>query len=131
MAVVGKLVRFTERTRFLSKCHLAGQNAVLGSFCTMVQQPQRMHGLIKLGLVSAVTGALAGTGYAYYKVHEARKNVALEGTQLETALLKYKPHVTPSRMVSTTLRKKLHASLSVGVSRPFRSRLHPRWIPRA
>lgn len=104
MAVVGKLARFTK---FLSKYHLGSQNAIAGStvrFCTMVQQPQpqRMHGLIKLGLVGAATGALAGTGYAYYKVHEARKNVALEGTQLESALLKYKPHVAPSRKVSTT-----------------------------
>lgn len=115
--MVGKLVRFTERTRFLSKYRLAGQNASPGSFCTMVQQPQRMHGLVKLGLVGAVTGAVAGTGYAYYKVHEARKNVALEGTQLETVLLKHKPHVAPSRKVSMMLHKKLRAALPVGVSR--------------
>lgn len=100
MAAVRKLARFTERAKFLSKCHFASQNGTLGSFCTMVQQPQRTQGLLKLGLIGAATGVAVGAGYAYHKINEARKNIALEGTQLDTELLKYKPPVTPSRKVS-------------------------------
>lgn len=100
MAAVRKLARFTERAKFLSKCYFASQNGTLGSFCTMVQQPQRTQGLLKLGLIGAATGVAVGAGYAYHRINEARKNIALEGTQLDTELLKYKPPVTPSRKVS-------------------------------
>jgi len=99
MAAVRKLARFTERVKFLSKCYFTSQNGTPG-FCTMVQQPQRTHGLLKLGLIGAATGAAVGASYAYYRISEARKNVALEGTQLDTMLLKYKPPITPSRKVS-------------------------------
>lgn len=103
MAAVRKLARFTERAKFLSKCHFASQNGTLGSFCTMVQQPQRTQGLLKFGLIGAATGVAVGAGYAYHKINEARKNIALEGTQLDIELLKYKPPVTPSRKITSPL----------------------------
>lgn len=109
LQMAAKLTRFMQKAKFLSKCYLAGQNGTLGSFCTMVQQPQRTRGLVKLGLIGAVTGAAVGAGYAYYRISEARKNIALEGTQAETVLLKYKPPVTLSRKVSRrSFRERLH-----------------------
>lgn len=107
MAAIRKFARFTDRTRFLNKYYFASQN---GSFCTMVQ-PQRTQGLMKLGLIGAVTGAAIGAGYAYYKIGKARNNIFLEGTQLETVLLEHKPPVTPSRKVFRSRCKKLHVAL--------------------
>lgn len=65
----------------------------------MVQQPQKTQSLIKISLIGAVTGVALGAGYAYHKINKMRQNIALEGTQAETTLLKYKPSVTPSRKV--------------------------------
>lgn len=103
MAAVRKLSRFAERAKFLNKCYFASQTGVVReSFCTMVQQPQRTYGgLAKLGLIGAATGAAVGAGYAYHRISEARKNIAMEGTQLDAVLLKYKPPVTPSRTVAS------------------------------
>lgn len=66
---------------------------------TMVQQPPMIRSLAKASLIGAVAGVAIGAGYAYYKINQARKNVALEGTQAETVLLKYKPLVAPSRKI--------------------------------
>ncbi|XP_012527154.1 prostaglandin E synthase 2 [Monomorium pharaonis] len=100
MAAIRRFAQFTERAKFLNKCYFTSQNGILGSFCTMVQQPQRTRfSLVKLSLIGAVTGTAVGAGYAYHKIKEARKNIALEGTQFETTLLKHKPPVTPSRKV--------------------------------
>lgn len=74
-------------------------------------QPQKTYGLMKIGLIGAATGIAAGAGYAYYKISEARKNISLEGTQLETVLLEHKPSVTVSRKVFRSLCEKLHVTL--------------------
>ncbi|XP_011632769.1 prostaglandin E synthase 2 [Pogonomyrmex barbatus] len=99
MAAVRKFARFTEKAKILSKCYYASQNGIAGSFCTMVQQPQKIRSLMKFSLIGVATGTVIGAGYAYYKISEDRKNIALEGTQKETVLLKHKPPVTPSRKV--------------------------------
>lgn len=99
MAAVHKLARFAQRAKFLNKSYYyANENESLRSFCTMVQQPKTLN-LVKLGLIGATTGVAVGAGYAYYKISEARKNIALEGSQTEYMLLKHKPSVAPSRKV--------------------------------
>ncbi|XP_029155298.1 prostaglandin E synthase 2 [Nylanderia fulva] len=98
MAAVHKLARFIPRTKYLNNNnYYASKN--LRSFCTMVQQPQKAQSLVKIGLLGAVTGVAVGAGYAYHKINKTRENIALEGTQAEVTLLKYKPPVTPSRKV--------------------------------
>ncbi|KAL0107823.1 hypothetical protein PUN28_014834 [Cardiocondyla obscurior] len=100
MAAVCKLGRFTEGVKFFNKFYIASQNGASRSLCTIVQQPQRTRSLLKLGLIGAATGIAVGAGYAYYRISEDRKNIGLEGTQLETVLLKYKPPVAPSRKIA-------------------------------
>ncbi|XP_011879923.1 PREDICTED: prostaglandin E synthase 2 [Vollenhovia emeryi] len=97
MAAVRKFARLTAGLP--SERCLVGRSGGRAPFCTMVQQPQRTHGLAKLGLIGAAAGVAAGAAYAYYRISEARRNIALEGTQLETALLQHKPPVAPSRKV--------------------------------
>ncbi|KAL6429028.1 hypothetical protein ACFW04_008078 [Cataglyphis niger] len=98
MAAVHKFTRLISRTKFFNNNgYYANEN--LRSFCTMVQQPQKTQSLIKISLIGAVTGVALGAGYAYYKINKMRQNIALEGTQAETTLLKYKPSVTPSRKI--------------------------------
>lgn len=98
MAAVHKIARFISRTKYLNNnSYYANEN--LRSFCTMVQQPQKTQSLVKIGLLGAVTGVALGAGYAYHKINKTRENIALEGTQAEVTLLKYKPSVTPSRKV--------------------------------
>lgn len=75
------------------------ENGNMRSFSTMVQQPPMTRSLVKISLIGAATGVAIGAGYAYYKIDKARENIALEGTQAETVLLKYKPPITPSRKV--------------------------------
>lgn len=99
MAVVHKIARFAERTKFLNRSYYnANQNESLRSFCTMVQQPKTLN-LVRVSVMGAITGVTVGAGYAYYKINEARKNISLEGAQAETVLLEHKPSIAPSRKV--------------------------------
>ncbi|XP_029662994.1 prostaglandin E synthase 2 [Formica exsecta] len=98
MAAVHKFTRLIPRAKFFNNNgYYANEN--LRSFCTMVQQPQKTQSLVKISLIGAVTGVALGAGYAYHKINKIRQNLALEGTQAEITLLKYKPSVTPSRKV--------------------------------
>lgn len=102
MAAIRNLARFMERAKFLNKCYFASQNGILRSFSTngaIVGLSRETQALVKFGLISAATGVAVGAGYAYYRISETRKNIALEGTELDTVLLEHKPPVTPSRKV--------------------------------
>ncbi|EFN73810.1 Prostaglandin E synthase 2 [Camponotus floridanus] len=66
-----------------------------------MQQPQKTQSLVKIGLIGAVTGVVLGAGYALHEINKTRENIALEGTQAEITLLKYKPPVTPSRKIAS------------------------------
>lgn len=87
-----------QKVKLLSKSYYPNKNGNLRSVFTLAQQP-KMQGLVKFSIIGGITGAVIGTGYAYYKINEARKNIALEGTQAETVLLKHKPPVVLSRKV--------------------------------
>lgn len=94
-----KFARFVQRTMFLNKKYYTKDNGNLRFSSTMVQQPPVTRNLVKVSLIGAAAGVAIGAGYAYYKINRARENIALEGTEKETVLLKYKPLVTPSRKV--------------------------------
>ncbi|KAG5325291.1 PGES2 synthase, partial [Pseudoatta argentina] len=103
MAAIRNLARFTERAKFLNKCYFASQNGTLRSFSTngaVIGLSRETQTLVKFGLISTATGVAVGAGYAYYKINETRKNIALEGTELDTVLLEHKPPVTPSRKIA-------------------------------
>ncbi|KYN32361.1 Prostaglandin E synthase 2 [Trachymyrmex septentrionalis] len=102
MAAIRNLARFTERAKFLNKCYFASQNGTLRSFSmngAVIGLSREKQALVKFGLISAATGVAVGAGYAYYRINETRKNIALEGTELDTVLLEHKPPVTPSRKI--------------------------------
>lgn len=76
----------------------------LGSrnFCTYVEQPKSKSSknILKYSLIGAVFGVGIGATYAFKRINTARQRLALEGTELEHKLLKYKPDVKISRRVS-------------------------------
>ncbi|KYN17502.1 PREDICTED: prostaglandin E synthase 2 [Trachymyrmex cornetzi] len=103
MAAIRNLARFTERAKFLNKCYFTSQNGTLRSFSmngAVIGLSRETQALVKFGLISAATGVAVGAGYAYYRISETRKNIALEGTELDTVLLEHKPPITPSRKIA-------------------------------
>lgn len=93
-----KLRQFSRSYTFLKNYdHFKTKNRSL-FFSTVAQHPKSQN-LLKTGIISASIGIIVGSGYAFHKISEARKNLALEGTSLETKILKYKPPITPSRQV--------------------------------
>ncbi|XP_015586173.1 prostaglandin E synthase 2 [Cephus cinctus] len=97
MATFYKLLRFGRCCVFLNK----NVNNTIGKsrcFRTVVEQPKPKN-FLKISLISASIGVLVGTGYSFKKISQERKNIALEGTETQIELLKYKPPITPSRKI--------------------------------
>lgn len=93
-----KLSRFSKNFKCLKNYDQF--NIKPSTFCTVAQQPKSKN-LLKVGIISASIGIIAGAGYSFYKISEDRKNLSLEGTRIDTTkLLKYKPPITPSRQVT-------------------------------
>lgn len=65
----------------------------------MLAQKSKPKSLWKSGLLGAFVGVLGGTGYYWYYVEKARKEISLVGTELEITKLKHKPPVTVNRQV--------------------------------
>lgn len=97
MAVLWKSTRFSRN--FLNKIILIRENKSIRSFRTIVQEPKPTRGIIKTSIIGAVVGTTIGIGYAYWKIERDRKNLSLEGSEINVDILKYKPPIEPSRRV--------------------------------
>ncbi|KAK2588313.1 hypothetical protein KPH14_004330 [Odynerus spinipes] len=96
--VLCKLSRFSRGYKYLKNYDHFNISNHPSLFCTVAQQ-QKSRNLLKVSIISASIGVIVGTGYSFYKISEDRKNLALEGTRIDTKILKYKPPITPSRQV--------------------------------
>ncbi|XP_015186557.1 PREDICTED: prostaglandin E synthase 2 isoform X2 [Polistes dominula] len=67
----------------------------------IISQQPKSRNLLKIGIIGASIGIIAGTGYSFYKISEERKNLSLDGTTSANfiQILKHKPPITPSRKV--------------------------------
>ncbi|XP_008558692.1 prostaglandin E synthase 2 [Microplitis demolitor] len=97
MAVLWKSTRFSRN--FLNKIILIRENKSIRSFRTIVQEPKPTRGIIKTSIIGAVVGTTIGIGYAYWKIERDRKNLSLEGSEINVDILKYKPPIEPSRRI--------------------------------
>ncbi|KAJ8666892.1 hypothetical protein QAD02_008554 [Eretmocerus hayati] len=102
MAVLCRFRGFVKKSKYLgdSMClsDVISTISKSRSLSTVVEQP-RPKSILKISLIGVGVGALLGTGYAFRKINRDRQNIALEGTEIEVKLLKYKPDVKPSRKV--------------------------------
>lgn len=105
MAVICKLLKFTNRCESLKKSVLFNGNSNLRRYCTFVQEPRskRFKGIVKFSLVGAALGTAVGVIYSTQKINKARDNLALEGTQVERKILLEKPPIPASRSVSSVI----------------------------
>ncbi|XP_046814852.1 prostaglandin E synthase 2 [Vespa crabro] len=95
-----KLSRFSRSYKYLKHYDNSNINNRSSLLCTVAQQPKSRN-LLKIGIIGATIGVVAGTGYSFYKISEKRKNLALDGTYVNpTQILKHKPPITPSRKVT-------------------------------
>ncbi|XP_014607389.1 PREDICTED: prostaglandin E synthase 2 [Polistes canadensis] len=94
-----KMSRFSRCYKYLKNYDNLRTNNRSLLFCTIAQQPKSRN-LLKISIIGASIGIIAGAGYSFYKISEKRKNVTLDGMPVNPIqLLKYKPPITPSRKV--------------------------------
>ncbi|OXU21196.1 hypothetical protein TSAR_011474 [Trichomalopsis sarcophagae] len=102
MAVLCRFRGFARKTKYLQETlflnDVTSSSSASRSLCTYVQQP-KSRSILKFSLIGAGVGVIAGAGYAISKINDARKKLALEGTEVEVKVLKYKPDVKPSRKI--------------------------------
>ena len=103
MAVLCKLSRYSRACGFVSKNPFVIDGSCNRAFRTVVEQPKKSSGLLKISLIGAGIGALIGTGYSLQKVSRDRQNLALDGKEIEIKTLKHKPPVPASRTVRLSL----------------------------
>lgn len=101
MAVLCKLSRFSGARRFINQNPLVAYKTCNRAFRTVVQQQPKPKGILKISLIGASVGALVGIGYSLQKISRDRKNLALDGKEIEINVLKSKPSVPASRTVFT------------------------------
>ncbi|XP_015116060.1 prostaglandin E synthase 2 [Diachasma alloeum] len=70
---------------------------IVRAFRTVVQEPKPTRGILKTCLISAVVGSAIGAGYAFRKIERDRKHLEMEGHEIATEILKYKPPIPASR----------------------------------
>lgn len=97
MAVLCKFSRVSRHLLF--KHNAIWEENIARTFRTVVQEPKPTRGIFKTCLISAVVGSAIGAGYAFQKVDRDRKHLEMEGQEIATEILKYKPLVPPSRKV--------------------------------
>ncbi|KAL7290016.1 hypothetical protein TKK_0015746 [Trichogramma kaykai] len=79
-------------------CNARNNEKSFRCLSTIVEQPKSRNTL-KFGILGIGIGITLGTGYAISKINEARKNLFLEGTEVDVKLLNFKPNVESSRKV--------------------------------
>ncbi|XP_058792265.1 prostaglandin E synthase 2 [Phymastichus coffea] len=102
MAVMCRFRGFMRRTKYIRESlninNVTSNSLVSRSLCTYVEQP-KSKGILRFSLIGAGLGAAVGVGYAFTKINDARQKLALEGSEIDVKLLKYKPDVKPSRRI--------------------------------
>lgn len=105
MAVLCRFRGFVRKTKYIQESlninNVKPNTSIFRGLCTYVEQP-KSKGMLKFSLIGAGVGVAVGAGYAFNKINDARKKLALEGSEVEVQLLKHKPDVKPSRRVCST-----------------------------
>ncbi|KAG7202393.1 hypothetical protein KM043_018709 [Ampulex compressa] len=98
----GHLFRLPRGYALLSKANYFRINNHLASYSTVVEQPKRRV-FLKISLFSAAFGAIVGTIYSFKEINKTRENIARQGLTVPIEELKYKPPITPSRKIISSV----------------------------